>query len=124
VIAKLHGPPPWRWDVTPDGARLVVAHGAGAIVAITTATGASRELVASAAPMSVNGVACLGNAGELVIAGALKDGDQVQRLGADGRRTTIWTSADEAVSRLRTIDSTVWIETDAWTHSYWLREAP
>jgi hypothetical protein len=122
-IGSVHGPGPWAWDVSADGASLLVAHGRDAVRIVDVATGGVRNAVADP-QMLVRLALWIGDGPAFFLAGAIGSESQVVRWDADGASTRVWSSTAEAIGRLRSFDrgASVYLWTTSVRRDYWLLE--
>jgi predicted Ser/Thr protein kinase len=124
-IAELRGAPPWSWDVSPDGERLVVAHRQDNVRIVDVASGEVREALADP-QMVVHHVAWIGDTASFLMAGGHAAERQVVRVDPDGTTRTLWNSGTETVLQLRVaVDGAeLYFLTGSWSRNFWLLDLP
>jgi hypothetical protein len=130
-LVALDGPPPWPWDLRPDGRRLVIAQQDQAVRILEL--GADRPTVVLGDPgMMVGEAAWIGDADAFLIAGNRASGKQIARVelrepgGPASAPVPVWTSASEGARMLRVSSDgrAVTFRAASWSGDYWLRRDP
>jgi hypothetical protein len=123
-LAALRGPTPWSWELSPDGARVVVAHREDAVRVLELASGTVHDLLRDPAGV-VTRIAWIGNTGAVLLAIAHVFKMEIRRIDVSGKPATVWsTSTGERIHDFHVRDDGAAIEfsTNAWSRSFWLLE--
>ncbi len=128
-LVALSGPAPWRWDLSPDGKRLLVANQREKDVVriIDLESGNARVAFRHPDAIVVN-VVWLDDSRSFLVSSAQVDSEVLVRVDANGRQWTIWTSTtDPIIQRLRVVDDpqpTLYFDTGSLSRDYWLLAIP
>jgi hypothetical protein len=127
-IASRPGPAPWRWSLSPDGNRLLLANqqARDAVEVLEIGTGESQ--VALRQPDTViKGVAWLDDNRSFIAVAAQYGSEMLTRVDQNGRAKTIWTTTTQPIGRLLVLadpTETLYFDTGTRFEEYWLIQLP
>jgi hypothetical protein len=124
-LLGLPGPAPWRWDLSPDGARLVITHKLDSVRTVDLETGQVTEVIKD--PLQyLESPVWIGDSRSFLVFGGMPGSNTIVRVDPGGVSRPIWTSNMDQAGDMRVSDDgrEVTFAAEGASTDFWLLTPP